>query len=65
LSAAITANLALGMPLVVACERAKRWLSKAIASAPGVGRGIGAVDHLAALVEDPVVVASGDRREPR
>jgi hydroxymethylpyrimidine/phosphomethylpyrimidine kinase len=65
LSAAITANLALGMPLVVACERAKRWLSKAIASAPGVGHGIGAVDHLAALVEDPVVVASGDRREPR
>jgi hydroxymethylpyrimidine/phosphomethylpyrimidine kinase len=52
LSAAITANLALGLPLLLACERAKRWLTSAIASAPGVGRGIGAVDHLAVLVED-------------
>jgi hydroxymethylpyrimidine/phosphomethylpyrimidine kinase len=49
LSAAITANLALGLPLLSACERAKRWLTLAIASAPGVGRGIGAVDHFAPL----------------
>jgi hydroxymethylpyrimidine/phosphomethylpyrimidine kinase len=49
LSAAITANLALGLPLLAACERAKRWLSAAIAQAPGVGHGMGAVDHLAAL----------------
>jgi hydroxymethylpyrimidine/phosphomethylpyrimidine kinase len=49
LSAAITANLALGMALLPACERAKRWLTAAIASAPGVGQGIGAVNHLAAL----------------
>ncbi len=52
LSAAITANLALGLPLPEACGRAKRWLSSAIASAPGVGRGIGAVDHLAPLADD-------------
>jgi hydroxymethylpyrimidine/phosphomethylpyrimidine kinase len=49
LSAAITANLALGLQLPEACERAKQWVSAAIASAPGVGRGIGAVNHLAAL----------------
>ena len=47
LSAAITANLALGLSLLAACERAKAWISAAIASAPGVGHGIGAVDHLA------------------
>jgi hydroxymethylpyrimidine/phosphomethylpyrimidine kinase len=47
LSAAITANLALGLSLVAACERAKAWIIAAIAGAPGVGRGIGAVDHLA------------------
>jgi hydroxymethylpyrimidine/phosphomethylpyrimidine kinase len=47
LSAAITANLALGLSLVAACERAKTWISAAIVGAPGVGHGIGAVDHLA------------------
>lgn len=46
LSAAIAANLALGMALVPACERAKRWLSAAIAHSPGVGHGAGAIDHL-------------------
>ena len=46
LSAAIAANLALGMALVPACTRAKQWLSAAIAHSPGVGRGSGAVDHL-------------------
>lgn len=49
LSAAIAANLALGLPLLAACERAKTWISAAIASAPGVGNGIGSVDHLAPL----------------
>jgi hydroxymethylpyrimidine/phosphomethylpyrimidine kinase len=49
LSAAIAANLALGLPLLRACERAKRWLSLAIANSPGVGHGVGAVDHLAPL----------------
>lgn len=49
LSAAITANLALGCSLLDACVRAKRWLTDAIATAPGIGHGIGAVDHFAAL----------------
>jgi hydroxymethylpyrimidine/phosphomethylpyrimidine kinase len=49
LSAAITANLALGCSLLDACVRAKRWVTRAIASAPGIGHGIGPVDHFAAL----------------
>jgi hydroxymethylpyrimidine/phosphomethylpyrimidine kinase len=49
LAAAITANLALGLPLPAACERGKRWLHAAIAGAPGIGQGIGAVDHFAPL----------------
>jgi hydroxymethylpyrimidine/phosphomethylpyrimidine kinase len=52
LAAAITANLAQGRPLREACERAKRWVSAALASAPGVGRGIGAIDHFAAVPDD-------------
>lgn len=52
LSAAITANLALGLPLPTACKRAKRWLTSAIASAPGIGRGIAGVNHLAPLPDD-------------
>jgi hydroxymethylpyrimidine/phosphomethylpyrimidine kinase len=51
LSAAIAANLAHGLPLLAACERAKRWLSRAIAGAQGVGHGIGGVDHWAPLPE--------------
>jgi hydroxymethylpyrimidine/phosphomethylpyrimidine kinase len=47
LSAAIAANVALGFALPAACERAKAYVSAAIASAPGVGRGNGAVDHFA------------------
>lgn len=52
LSAAITANVALGQALPAACERAKRFISAAIASAPGIGRGIGAVDHFAQPAPD-------------
>lgn len=51
LSAAIAANLALGLGMAAACERAKRFVSAAIASAPGIGRGIGAVDHFAHVPE--------------
>jgi hydroxymethylpyrimidine/phosphomethylpyrimidine kinase len=51
LAAAITANLALGLPLIEACERAKRWVHAAIAGAPGVGQGTGAIDHFAQLPE--------------
>jgi hydroxymethylpyrimidine/phosphomethylpyrimidine kinase len=49
LSAAITANLARGLPLTQACRQAKSWLTRAIAGAPGVGHGVGAVDHFASL----------------
>jgi hydroxymethylpyrimidine/phosphomethylpyrimidine kinase len=47
LSAAIAANVACGLALSAACERAKRFVTAAIASAPGIGRGIGSVDHFA------------------
>ena len=44
-SAAITAHLALGLPLREAVSRAKAWIQLAIASAPGLGSGFGPVDH--------------------
>lgn len=47
LSAAITAGLALGDDLPTAVERATRYVGRAIASAPGLGRGRGPVDHFA------------------
>jgi hydroxymethylpyrimidine/phosphomethylpyrimidine kinase len=46
-SAAITARLAHGDPLAAACRTAKTWLTRALRSAPGIGGGIGPVDHLA------------------
>jgi hydroxymethylpyrimidine/phosphomethylpyrimidine kinase len=49
LSAAIAANLAHGSALLPACERAKSWLTRAIAGAQGVGQGIAGVDHWAPL----------------
>ncbi len=47
LSAAITAGLARGDDLVEAVDRAVRYVSRAIASAPGLGRGHGPVNHFA------------------
>ena len=44
-SAAITAGLALGMPLVDAVARAKRYITAAILSNPGLGHGSGPVNH--------------------
>ncbi|WP_373046420.1 bifunctional hydroxymethylpyrimidine kinase/phosphomethylpyrimidine kinase [Vulgatibacter sp.] len=44
-SAAITAHLAQGLALGDAVGRAKVWIHRAIASAPGLGRGVGPVDH--------------------
>ncbi len=44
-SAAITAQLAKGQNLVEAVESAKRFITSAIASAPGLGRGCGPVNH--------------------
>jgi hydroxymethylpyrimidine/phosphomethylpyrimidine kinase len=47
LSAAITAGLALGWPLETAVDRALDFVARAIASAPGLGRGHGPVNHFA------------------
>lgn len=47
LSAAITALLARGVPLVEACASAKLWVSSALASAPGLGAGAGPINHSA------------------
>ena len=44
-SAAITASLALGMPLGEAIERSKRFLHEAIRTAPGLGKGCGPLNH--------------------
>lgn len=49
LSAAICAHLAQGQPLEQACRDGKAWLQRAIARAPGIGQGQGAVDHLTPL----------------
>ena len=48
-AAAITAGLAKGQPLEDAVRAAKAWLTRALASPPGVGHGIGPVNHHASL----------------
>ncbi len=47
-SAAITACLALGLPLGLATMRAKDFITAAIQTAPGLGSGSGPVNHFAA-----------------
>jgi hydroxymethylpyrimidine/phosphomethylpyrimidine kinase len=49
-SAAITACLALGLALPEAVARAKRWLTEAIRTNPGLGRGAGPINHHAAIL---------------
>ena len=44
-SAAVTAGLAKGLPLYAAVLQAKRYISEAIATAPGLGHGSGPVNH--------------------
>lgn len=46
-SAAITAGLAKGTPLREAVGQAKRWVQRAIETAPGLGAGFGPVNHRA------------------
>jgi hydroxymethylpyrimidine/phosphomethylpyrimidine kinase len=46
-SAAITAELAKGVPLVTAVRRAKRFITDAIETNPGLGSGSGPVNHWA------------------
>ena len=48
-SAAITAELARGALLEEAVERAKAFITEAIRTAPGLGRGAGPVNHHAAV----------------
>jgi hydroxymethylpyrimidine/phosphomethylpyrimidine kinase len=45
LSAAIAANLALGLGVREACERAREYLDGALRHAPGLGRGHGPLAH--------------------
>ena len=45
LSAAVAARLALGDPLFESVVGAKEYLSRAIAAAPGLGRGTGPLEH--------------------
>jgi len=47
LSAAITARLALGEGLLDAVSGAKSWLTEALRTAPGLGKGVGPVNHFA------------------
>ncbi len=49
LSAAITAELAKGTPIPAAVERAKRFITEAIRSNPGLGGGSGPLNHHAKL----------------
>ena len=44
-SAALAARLALGDDLVTAAQAAKRYVTGAIAYAPGLGRGHGPLNH--------------------
>jgi hydroxymethylpyrimidine/phosphomethylpyrimidine kinase len=53
LSAAICAHLARGVALREACARAKRWLTRAIEGAPGLGAGHGPIDHHAKVDDYP------------
>jgi hydroxymethylpyrimidine/phosphomethylpyrimidine kinase len=46
-SAAIAADLALGLPLTDAVQRAKRYITAAIRTNPGLGTGQGPVNHFA------------------
>lgn len=48
-SAAITAGLAQGKTLEDAVRAAKAWLGQALATAPGLGQGIGPLNHFAPL----------------
>lgn len=57
-SAAITACLALGMPIPAAVGAAKRFISEAIRSNPGLGKGCGPVNHHASPDRDPDAAAA-------
>jgi len=52
LSAAITAGLARGEPLMASVVAAKTWLTRALATAPNLGHGIGPLNHLEPVRRD-------------
>ena len=52
-SAAITALLARGLPIQQAVPVAKRYVTEAIRTAPGLGRGRGPLNHHARVSSDP------------
>ena len=53
LASAIAAGLAQGMPVEAAVERARDYVQRAIAGAPGFGRGHGPLDHAHPLRSHP------------
>jgi hydroxymethylpyrimidine/phosphomethylpyrimidine kinase len=57
-SAAITALLARGLPLPAAVAHAKKFIQRAIQTAPGLGGGTGPVNHFAALPETVTAASS-------
>ena len=66
LASAIAAGLAQGVGVENAVDRARAYVQLAIASAPGLGRGHGPLDHAHPLHKDAVIVPSlpGEGRDP-
>lgn len=64
-SAAITAGLAHGLPLLETVTQAKRYIQEAIETAPGFGRGHGPVNHLLSPTESCTCSSTGQRLTPR
>ena len=58
LASAIAAGLAQGVGVEDAVDRARAYVLRAIASAPGLGRGHGPLDHAHPLHNDAVIVPS-------
>jgi hydroxymethylpyrimidine/phosphomethylpyrimidine kinase len=56
LSSAIAANLALGLPMKTALEKAKRYISIAIENAPAIGKGHGPIHHFYELYKSAGIV---------
>ena len=65
-ASAIAAGLAQRLNVEGAVERAHAYVQRAIASAPGLGRGHGPLDHAHPLHKDAVIVPSlpGEGRDP-
>jgi hydroxymethylpyrimidine/phosphomethylpyrimidine kinase len=66
LASAIATGLAQGLGVEDAIDRARAYVQRAIARAPGLGRGHGPLDHAHPLHKDAVIVPSlpGEGRDP-